>query len=507
MVIYMKSKSLLSNASWSIFLNIWQVMVTFFLTPYLVKGLGLEFYGLLILLLTVSGFMGIMNFGLGDTTLRYVAFYHGKRDMNSINRVISNTFFIFSIISIISFVILYFFSENIANLLINSSGEHKVLFTNLVKITALTISIGFIGGAFSSVPKALQRYDITTKVNIINSILYAFGTVYILYIHGSIQELVIWNMINMLILQIINIVVAKHLINTISILPKFDKKTFKEVFSFSFYTFLIHIFAIIHTNTDKVLTSSMINVSSISYLSISQQLSSKGSQIINVVGNVLLPRFSYISKEDEKKELFLVSAWYLLLLSSIVFLPITVVMQDFLTLWISQDFSAKTNYLAQIITASFIISGSFASYATLFNGLGKAKYMTIVLLLIGSFSLIANFILIKLYGFEGLGYAYWITPIIGASTLVYAWSSVLNQKDIKPLIKIYFIPSIILYILLFVFMQIKNLFIIDNWITLLLVIVAMIVIQLIILTLLELTLNGVSKNIIIFKNILKRLKK
>jgi O-antigen/teichoic acid export membrane protein len=118
----------------------------------------------------------------------------------------------------------------------------------------------------------------------------------------------------------------------------------------------------------------------------------------------------------------------------------TVLSPSFLELWINKEFAEKISFLTQVISASFIISGVYNSYAHLFNGTGKPQYQTIVMVLIGIFSTLVNIILINKFGFKGLGYAYWVTPIIGLVALVFAWKFVLNQKTLSPLISIFYSP-------------------------------------------------------------------
>lgn len=501
-----KPKSLVSNSFWSISLTIWQIAVTFFLTPFLVKELGLEYYGILILLLSISGVMGILNFGLGDTTLRYVAYYYGKDDTQSINRIISNTFSIFTIISIISFCILFFFSENIVNLLINDINENKTLFIDLVQITAVTIAISFMGGAFGTVPQAFQRYDISTKINIINSILYVVGTLVILFNHGSVKELVLWNLINTIILQVMNMFVSKKLISTLSFLPKFDKKTFREVFGFSFFTFLTQVLAQVRSNTDRFLTTSLIGLSAFSYLSIPQQLSLKGTSLIDSLGKVLMPKFSSINDENERKELFLSSSWYLLLISSSIFLPLTILIPDFLTLWISREFSDKSSFVSQIIMSSFIINGSFTSSTYLFNAMGKAYLITIIYVITTILILLINYFCITQFGFQGLGYAFYSITFVGIIFHIYCWFFVMKEKSIKPILITYIIPSLSILLLLYLLINFFN-FNITTWISFIIYSALILLINIILLFAIDSILN---KNINKFNDVislLKRIKK
>jgi O-antigen/teichoic acid export membrane protein len=46
-----------------------------FLTPFLINRIGIEAFGLLALVQAVTGYAGILNFGVGDALVRMAATY------------------------------------------------------------------------------------------------------------------------------------------------------------------------------------------------------------------------------------------------------------------------------------------------------------------------------------------------------------------------------------------------------------------------------------------------
>ena len=74
------NKSLKYNAFWNILSNVLNILLLFILTPIITKGLGDAQYGIYIILGTIGGALSIINLGLGEATLRYVAFYYSKND-------------------------------------------------------------------------------------------------------------------------------------------------------------------------------------------------------------------------------------------------------------------------------------------------------------------------------------------------------------------------------------------------------------------------------------------
>jgi O-antigen/teichoic acid export membrane protein len=86
-----KPKSLFNSATWSLLSTIWFTGVGFLLTPFLIGRLGADSYGLFLLVTSVSGFLGVMDLGLGQATVRYVAYYCGREDLAGINRCVGAT--------------------------------------------------------------------------------------------------------------------------------------------------------------------------------------------------------------------------------------------------------------------------------------------------------------------------------------------------------------------------------------------------------------------------------
>ena len=61
-------------------------------TPLLVQRLGLDLYGLWMLINSIVGISGVLNFGFGDATLRFVSMYRGRGEATSIVRGIRTAY-------------------------------------------------------------------------------------------------------------------------------------------------------------------------------------------------------------------------------------------------------------------------------------------------------------------------------------------------------------------------------------------------------------------------------
>src|SRR5271154_5811802 len=62
-----------------------------FLSPFLIKRLTTETYGLWVLIGSVVGYFGFTDFGVRSATARLIAYYRGHEDTSMVNRTINTS--------------------------------------------------------------------------------------------------------------------------------------------------------------------------------------------------------------------------------------------------------------------------------------------------------------------------------------------------------------------------------------------------------------------------------
>ena len=73
-----------------------QAVVHFFLTPFILEQLGETRYGVWVLTITITGYYGLLAFGLTGGVTQYVTRYLAVRDFEKLNEAASTAFAILS---------------------------------------------------------------------------------------------------------------------------------------------------------------------------------------------------------------------------------------------------------------------------------------------------------------------------------------------------------------------------------------------------------------------------
>ena len=352
----LQNKSLKYNAFWNILSNVLNILLLFILTPIITKGLGDVQYGIYIILGTIGGALSIINLGLGEATLRYVAFYHSKNDKEGVNRVFNATLWLYSLLGIIVTGIFFFTPETIIRLLnLSELGSEGAL---LIRLTLLLFFTNFIYGCFTSVPQALQRYDIFSYIQIgQNSIRFVVNILVILLGYG-LKGLVITQLSIGILSLFAVIVISKKLLPFLALYRIPSRKDYKEVFSYGIFSFLSQIVGLIWQYCDNILLSVFIGPQAVSYFSIPMQVIGKVNSTISSGFSVLFPKFAAEKDTTVIKSIYIRSTQLSLYLSIVIFVPMAIMIKDFLEIWISAGFAEKSGFIATILAFSYIIRGA-----------------------------------------------------------------------------------------------------------------------------------------------------
>ncbi len=433
-------KSLLSSASWSLLSTVWFTAVGFLLTPFLTASLGADYYGLFLLVTSISGLLTVMDLGLGQATLRYVAYYYGRNDLAGINRAMGSTSAVYLVTGSLAWAMLFFGAPWLASWLALAPAD-VALGISLLRLTAFNLGLMLVSGAFGAIPPALQRYDINSLVTVAQSALQVVGTVVILRSGGGVYELVLWAVISTLVRQIANVVIAKCLIPRLRLMPLPSRAGLREVFGYGVFATATQMLGIVWKEADRLLVGGLLNTASVAYLSVPKSLVFRGTDAVASLGAALFPRFSVTQDLEEARRLFLTATWSLLLATSALYVPVTLLFPAFLRLWMGPEFAQESARIGQIIAFSCIIRGAYVPYQNLFQGIGKPQYLTAFYLASGLSSLAFNVALIPSWGLAGAGYAYVFTLIWGVVALAFSWRRVLQGQSLRPLLRAVAVPS------------------------------------------------------------------
>ena len=136
----------------------------FLLTPFMIRSLGETEYALYQLIVSISGYLTVVNIGTGRAMTRFVSMYKATAREEEIDNYISVNLFITCLLTIVVAVAGIFISVNIGGWFPNltKSFAYDVLARNMCICVVINVMITFVANAFEGL---LQAYGYIDKIN------------------------------------------------------------------------------------------------------------------------------------------------------------------------------------------------------------------------------------------------------------------------------------------------------------------------------------------------------
>lgn len=142
-----------------------QVLVAFFLTPFVIHSLGDRMYGFWTLVAAFIGYYGLMDLGLGTAVSRYVAGALGKGDREESSNIFSAGLQLYVVLGLIVLALatlVAFLSPYFAH-----NQQDADLFRKVLLILGCSLALNFPGRAYSGLLNAELRLDVLALIDVL----------------------------------------------------------------------------------------------------------------------------------------------------------------------------------------------------------------------------------------------------------------------------------------------------------------------------------------------------
>lgn len=409
------------------------VGIAFFLLPFLVHNLGTYEYGLWVIVGTVAGSYGLLDFGLSTAVGRYLAKSRAENNISDINTTVCSAFVVYSVLALIvlfisgigSFVSLFLIGDE--NL---TSSFALSLF-----ILGASVAIQFPIRSFGGILYASFRYDLSTYVGVITTIIRTTLIFSLISKGYGILTLSIITFISNLVGYFLEFYFVKKIFPELVIHAKhISKERIKELYHYSKVAFASNISEMMRLRTIPFILSTVLGASSVTVFAISQRLVEYIELLITTLTKLLTPIFSSHGTFNKQVEKALFTS------TAVITIIVTYVMLStffygatFIKIWMGDEFSDSYTILS-IMLIGFSVVLIHSPMKEMLYGISKHKYCAYTHSL--QLALITTFATIGVILNDLVGLAYGIT--VGMVFPEFIVPVVLSKLTDKPIYKIYF---------------------------------------------------------------------
>lgn len=342
--------------------------------PYLISTLGVDRFGILLLVWTILGFFTLFDIGLSRTVIKFISQLLGERNERKIPAYFWSIIFLQMIIGIVAgtifFLLSAFLVTKVFSIPPNLLNETQRVFFVLSAVLPLTL----LSLSFSGVLQACQRFDLLNFINVpANISLFVIPLVAALF--GLNLLGIMW-----LIATVRIIVLIVFIMLSTKILPilkkdiSIRKDLLREIFSFASWLNISSIVAPLLINIERFFIASLLAMSALTYYATVHEVVNRLYILPGSIAMSLFPAVSYMGQQKSKKDVSLIYLRLLKFLFLILF-PIVLIIVFFteriIQLWIGSDFAHHSSIVFQILIIGFLFSSMGWLPFAIFQGLGK----------------------------------------------------------------------------------------------------------------------------------------
>lgn len=375
------------------------------LTPFVILKLGDSEYGLYALTGSFISYLYLMDFGLNNTIIRYVAKYRTVKDKNgekSFLATIMSTYIIIALVIVLFGIVLYFNMDGLfsKSLTFTELYKGKIMVAVLILNTAISIP----GGAYIAICNGYERFVFTRVTFIAKSILRCILIIGILFLGGDcISIVIIDTIINFLFIAIAYLYVNRSIKIRFS-LADFDKLLLKDIFNYSFWIFIFAIIQQFQWQSGQIILGMNANTVAVGIYGVGIMLGSYYGTFANAINSLLLPKATFVVANGTDSDIFDTIVKTANINSYILFFILSVFIlfgKEFIYLWVGETYSQ-----AWIIALIFMLVNTIPLLQGFGNSVleakGKIKIKAIWALSTMTVAVISGYFLSFRYGIIGM---------------------------------------------------------------------------------------------------------
>ncbi len=371
------ARNILSN--WGV--HVFSFVVNFFLAPFVIHKLGDATYGIWVLIVSLTGYLGLLDLGVRGAVTRYVAKFHAASEDKEASHVVSSALGIFAaagILAIAISLVLAFFVLRFFQI----PEAYRQSARIVLLVAGSTVAVSLISGVFGGIVAGMQRLDLVNAVEVAGTGLRSLAIVVALYNGKGIIALACIQLAFSLLRGLANLWLCFFLYPELRIRIRFcDRAHLALIFSYSIYSFLTQISNDIIYYADNVVIGAFLRVDFVTFFAIAGSLVAYARAPLGGISQTMMPLASSLEGQRDHGELQRVtlhSAAFASLLAFPVCCTFLLRGESFIGLWMGSQYAGLSGRVLQILSLALLFSaGNYVASAIMF-GIGRQKAVMVI---------------------------------------------------------------------------------------------------------------------------------
>lgn len=412
----------MKNSLYSIVEFAWPILLSLFVTPIVVNGLGADAYGVLALVAVTLGLFGLLDLGIGGAAIRAVAHHHGQGDLEAAGRVVGTVVTAYLVIGVAGGIAIAVATPFLVSSLLSIPAELQPAATVAFCASAVGFPVSLLVGAFASIPKAVQQFDRSTRVAVVFSTIGPVMTAALVLAGLGIPAIAIASLGMNVAALVVYYRVGHALLGGVRIPLGIDRGLFRELAAFGGWFLVASVGIAMLYQVDKLLIGALIGVAAVTYYVVPGNLANRIQGFLGAATQVVFPASSALLAEgrnDALARLYRDGTRLTFLLAMTLGVPMAVFALPFLRYWLGPEFADQSATVMVILVGTYVLLGLTGVVWGLAFGAGHARTNALFAVAMGAINIVLLLVLVGPYGIVGAAAAYLVSAVLGVPSLVW----------------------------------------------------------------------------------------
>lgn len=416
----------------SFILMIVESLSSILFTPFLIRCLGSSEYGIYGLVASITAYLYLLDMGVGNAIVRYIAKYRFNKDKSSEKNLIAVTIIFYSFIAIIvlaiGFILNFFLPQIFGTGL---TEEELKIAKSMLTVTVSAAAISLFFSPYAKTMIAYEKFVLSRCIDIAKVIFRVILCIIALNLGGRGVAIV---SINFIVTFVAGVVSAVYSFCRLKVIPKFHKLKFgfvKEVGGYTFFVMIQMIATQINAMVDQILIGAFVTASTtiLAIYTAASQITQYYQSFGSVVNGILMPGVVNMVEQnatiaDLQNEMIKVSRITFMFLG-VIFVGYALFGKQFMSLWAGSGYT-EGYYVSLLIMFPLMLSLTQSIGSQILWAMNRHKVQAVLKISVAICNVVLTYFLIMWKPLIGAALGTAISLFIG-DVVVMNW---VYRKDI-----------------------------------------------------------------------------
>ncbi|MBA6415544.1 oligosaccharide flippase family protein [Colwellia sp. 6M3] len=375
------------------------------LIPFIINHLGVSDYGIYSLVSALAGYLIVLEFGLANTTIRFLSVYQANNEKAKESEFISSIVVIYGALALCVVAIGLIIWFKLPTIFQQSMLLAEIqLLQSAFLVLLINVVITLMSNSLTGIISTYQRFRFQKSTEILVFVARCIIVVGCLEAGFGVLAIVVVDTVTNLLHSLIRFLYIKRNIDIEFKAKLPDQATLKEIFVYSSFIALNVIVNQINWRVDNLIIGTLTNSKTLGIFNIGSQLLFSFIAFASAISNIFTPKIVQMVKQEVSKTVLMaqlcIIGRYQMIVLGYVFVVFAAFGELFIQLFVGAEFSqAYWVALISMVPLMFVLAQT--STNAVLQGLNKHKIRSLLLLVTAMANIIISIILVKKIGMVG----------------------------------------------------------------------------------------------------------